>query len=51
MLYNLLVAPALIAIIFGILCWDARVGLTAGALTLCVEIAGIAYFFAAVLSR
>jgi len=47
MLYNLLVAPALIAIIFGILCWDARVGLTA----LCVEIAGIAYFFAAVLSR
>jgi hypothetical protein len=46
MLYNLLVAPAIVAGIAAIFAEDISIGLKIGALVLCIEIAGLAFFFA-----
>jgi hypothetical protein len=46
MLYNLLVAPVIVAGIVAIFAEDISIGLKIGALVLCIEIAGLAFFFA-----
>ncbi len=43
MLAGLLVTPAILALIVGILSWNARAGLIAAVLLLCVEVAVLAY--------
>jgi hypothetical protein len=42
-LADLFITPAILAVIVGILSWNARAGLVVGALLLCAELAVLAY--------
>jgi hypothetical protein len=43
MIADVLVIPAILAVVVGILAWNARAGLIVGALLLCAEMAVLAY--------